>query len=81
MRDLNEDSNSCSWSLFNGERTLQNGHYYNGFLLGAAADIYPGCGKDRVKQTMLKHEAIFKSQVGLSICLSLLYRILNWILI
>lgn len=63
MRDLNEASNSCSWSLFNGERTLQNGHYYNGFLPGAAADIYPGYGKDIVKQKMLEHEAIFRNQV------------------
>lgn len=63
MRDLNEDSNSCSWSLFNGERTLQNGHYYNGFLPGTAADNYTGFGKDKVKQKMLEHEAIFKNQV------------------
>lgn len=63
MRDLNEASNSCSWSLFNGERTLQNGHYYNGFVPGVAADIYPGYGKDIVKQKMLEHEATFRNQV------------------
>ncbi|KAF8021422.1 hypothetical protein BT93_G1760 [Corymbia citriodora subsp. variegata] len=63
MRDLNEDSNSCSWSLFNGERSLQNGHYYDGVLLGAGADIYSVCGKDTLKEKMLEHEAIFKKQV------------------
>ncbi|KAF2325439.1 hypothetical protein GH714_028706 [Hevea brasiliensis] len=63
MRDLNEDSNSCSWPLFYGDRVFTNGQYYNGFLPRAIADVYTGYDKDVVKQTMLEHEAIFKKQL------------------
>ena len=63
MRDLNEDSNSCSWSLFYGDKNFTNGQYYNGLLPRVIADAYPGNDKDVVKQTMLEHEAIFKRQV------------------
>ncbi|EEF50793.1 uncharacterized protein LOC8289151 [Ricinus communis] len=63
MRDLNEDSNSCSWPLYYGDRTFTNGQYYNGYLPRAIADMYPGYDKDVVKQTMLEHEATFKNQL------------------
>ncbi|KAK6242686.1 hypothetical protein SCA6_008075 [Theobroma cacao] len=64
MRDLNEDSNSCSWPLYYGDKTLTNGQYYNGFFPRAIADAYPGYDKDALKRTMLEHEAIFKNQVS-----------------
>ncbi|KAL9364974.1 hypothetical protein Peur_042847 [Populus x canadensis] len=63
MRDLNEDSNSCSWPLFYGDKTFTNGQHYNGLLPRVIADAYPGNDKDVVKQTMLEHEAIFKRQL------------------
>ncbi|KDP41264.1 hypothetical protein JCGZ_15671 [Jatropha curcas] len=63
MRDLNEDSNSCSWPLYYGDGTFPNGQYYNGFLPRSIADVYSGYDKDIVKQTMLEHEAIFKDQL------------------
>lgn len=63
MRDLNETSNSCSWPLYYGDKTVVNGQYYNGFLPRTATDLYPGYDKDVVKQTMIEHEAIFKNQV------------------
>ncbi|KAG8654190.1 uncharacterized protein LOC110615491 isoform X1 [Manihot esculenta] len=63
MRDLNEDSNSCSWPLYYGDRAFTNGQYYNGFLPRTITDVYPGYDKDVVKQTMLEHEAIFKTQL------------------
>lgn len=66
MRDLNEDSNSCSWPLYYGDRAFTNGQYYNGFLPRTITDVYPGYDKDVVKQTMLEHEAIFKTQVCLN---------------
>lgn len=65
MRDLNEDSSSCNWPLFYGDKTLTNGQYYNGFLPSATVDAYSGYDRDAVKQTMLDHEAIFKNQVNL----------------
>ncbi|KAJ6768369.1 hypothetical protein OIU74_022102 [Salix koriyanagi] len=63
MRDLNEDSNSCSWPLFYGDKTFTNGQYCNGFSPRVIADVYPGNDKDVVKRTMLEHEAIFKNQL------------------
>lgn len=62
MRDLNEESSSCGWPLYYGDKTLANGHYHN-YLPSAAADACPTHDKDVVKQTMLEHEAIFKNQV------------------
>ncbi|XWS69657.1 hypothetical protein CRYUN_Cryun04dG0198000 [Craigia yunnanensis] len=72
MRDLNEDSNSCSWPLYYGDKTLKNGQYYNSFFPRAIVDAYPGYDKDVLKRTMLEHEAIFKNQVSELHCL---YRI------
>ena len=83
MRDLNEDSNSCSWPLYYGDKTLTNGQYYNSFFPRANIDAYPGYDKDVLKRTMLEHEAIFKNQVIRSpqfVCLYLIlfYMSLNW---
>lgn len=66
--DLNEDSNSCNWPLFYGDKTLTTGQYYNGFLPSATVDAYSGYNRDVVKQTMLEHEAIFKNQVMCAQC-------------
>ncbi|KAL0372496.1 UNVERIFIED_CONTAM: hypothetical protein Scaly_0931200 [Sesamum calycinum] len=63
MRDLNEDSSSSSWPFFNGDKTVQNGQYYNGFMPRTSVDGYPGHEKDALKQKMLEHEAVFKNQV------------------
>ncbi|KAJ4825324.1 hypothetical protein Tsubulata_043499 [Turnera subulata] len=63
MRDLNENSNSCSWPFYYGDKTFANAQYYNGFLPSTIADVYPGNEKDAVKRTMLEHEAIFKTQL------------------
>lgn len=62
MRDINEDSNSSSWSSFYGDKNLSNGQYYNGFTSRAATE-YPGYEKHVLKQKMLEHEAVFKNQV------------------
>lgn len=63
MRDFNTDSNGCSWPLYYGDKTLTNGQYYNSFFPRAIADAYPEYDKDRLKRTMLEHEAIFHNQV------------------
>ncbi|KAL3511075.1 hypothetical protein ACH5RR_030476 [Cinchona calisaya] len=63
MRDLNEDSNSSSWPIFYGDKTLTSGQYYNGYIPRTIADASPGSDKDQLKQKMLEHEAIFKNQV------------------
>lgn len=64
MRDLNENSNSCSWPHYYGDKTIANGQYYNGFLPRASTDLYPPYDKDELKKTMLEHEEIFKNQVN-----------------
>lgn len=65
MRDLNEDSNSSSWPHFYGDKSsLTNAQYYNNnFMPRTVTDSYPGYDKDVLKQKMLEHETIFKSQV------------------
>ncbi|GAU46021.1 hypothetical protein TSUD_95970 [Trifolium subterraneum] len=63
MRDLNEESSSCGWPLFYGDKALANGQYYQNHLPSAAADVCSAYDKDVVKQTMLEHEAIFKNQI------------------
>lgn len=63
MRDLNEESSSCGWPLFYGDKALANGQYYHNHLPSAAADVCSAYDKDVVKQMMLEHEAIFKNQV------------------
>lgn len=62
MRDLSEDSNSCSWSMYCGDKNLPYGQCQNGFSMRAAADsVYE---RDFLKQTMIEHEAVFKNQVS-----------------
>ncbi|CAN4124556.1 unnamed protein product [Withania somnifera] len=72
MRDLNEDSNSSSWPLIYGDKTIPNGQYCNGFTSRTITDAYLGYDKDMFKQKMLEHEAIFRNQV---VELHRLYRI------
>jgi len=64
MRDLNEESSSCGWPLFYGDKSLSNGQYYNSYLPSSATDACSGYDKDAVKRMMLEHDAIFKNQVG-----------------
>ncbi|KAG7589499.1 hypothetical protein ISN44_As07g017690 [Arabidopsis suecica] len=60
MRDLSEDSNTCSFSMLHCNAD-QNLHYHNGFSARPpATDSYE---RDFLKQTMLQHEAVFKNQV------------------
>ncbi|MCD7456856.1 hypothetical protein HAX54_033339 [Datura stramonium] len=40
------DSNSSSWPLFYGDKTLPNGQYCNGFKPRTITDSYPRYDKD-----------------------------------
>lgn len=61
MRNLSEDSNSCSYSMyFGGDKNLPYGQYPNGFSARVATESY----SEFLKQTMLEHEAVFKNQVS-----------------
>lgn len=68
MRNVDEDSNSNSWHLFN---TLTSGHYYEGFTPRTVTDAYAGHDKDELKQKMLQHETVFKNQVFFALSLFL----------
>lgn len=61
MRDLNEESSSCGWPFFYGDKPLTNGQYCNSYL--SSADARSAYDRDVVKRTMLEHEAVFKNQV------------------
>ncbi|KAF7828004.1 uncharacterized protein G2W53_019168 [Senna tora] len=61
MRDLNEESSSCGWPRFYGDKTLTNGQYYSNYM--SSTDACSAYDKDLVKRTMLEHEAVFKNQV------------------
>ncbi|KAK1307399.1 hypothetical protein QJS10_CPA10g02054 [Acorus calamus] len=60
MRDFSADANSRSWSFYyNDLRSMQ---HYSGFA-STSMDGYPEDDKEMLKQTMLKHETIFRNQV------------------
>ncbi|CAA7019482.1 unnamed protein product [Microthlaspi erraticum] len=66
MRDHSEDSNSCNWSMYGGDKNLPpyGQQYQNGFSARPAPpESYSGNERDVLKQTMLEHEAVFKNQV------------------
>ncbi|MQM00379.1 hypothetical protein Taro_033121 [Colocasia esculenta] len=60
MRDLNEDATS-PWPLYYEDRTLE-GHFCNGFT-SRSVNGYSEYDKELLKQTMLRHEEIFRKQV------------------
>ncbi|KAE9607352.1 hypothetical protein Lalb_Chr09g0329111 [Lupinus albus] len=63
MRDQNEESSSCGWPLFYGDKTVTNGQYCHNYLPSATADACSAYDKDILKQKMLEHEVTFKNQV------------------
>ncbi|XP_077211473.1 uncharacterized protein LOC143846795 [Tasmannia lanceolata] len=62
MGDLNGDANTGNWSPFYGDKMFTNAQYYNGFTQ-RPVDVYLDYDKELLKQTMLRHEAIFRKQV------------------
>ncbi|XP_065877929.1 uncharacterized protein [Euphorbia lathyris] len=62
-RDVNLNANCSVWPSSNADNILMNGHYYNGNLAPPFPDQQYLAYKDKLKQIMLQHEAIFKSQV------------------
>lgn len=61
--DLNKDASSSTWHLNNTYRKLEDSHRYNGLLSTLPADQVSGYNKEVLKQTMLKHEAMFRDQI------------------
>lgn len=62
-RDLNLEVNGSAFPFNNIDKILNNGHYCPGSLSSPSPDLHLGCNKEALKQTMLKHESIFRDQV------------------
>ena len=60
-RDLNVGANGGTWTLYNNGRILKSGHARNVFLPPTEDQflVY----KEVLRQTILKHESIFRDQV------------------
>lgn len=62
-RDLNLEVNGSAFPFNNIDKILNNGHYCPGSLSSPSPDLHLGCNKEALKQTMLKHESIFRDQI------------------
>ncbi|XP_015583140.2 uncharacterized protein LOC8281272 isoform X1 [Ricinus communis] len=61
MRDLNENASSDSWLSHHGNKTF--GQYYNIFPARPAIEGYAGYEREQLRQTILKHETVFRQQL------------------
>lgn len=62
--DLNEGAGSGIWMLYHEPKTLTNDQSYNLFVTRPTLDGYWGCDKEHLRQTILKHESLFRYQVS-----------------
>lgn len=64
LMDLNNDSGKGSWHVHSDQKTLQrNGQYHEIFLSRPVMDGYDGHDKEVLRQTILKHETLFRHQL------------------
>ncbi|KAA8530407.1 hypothetical protein F0562_005116 [Nyssa sinensis] len=63
MKDLNDNVGNSLWGLYHEEKTLKNGQYHESFFPRPAIDGYLGYDKEQLRQTILKHESIFRHQL------------------
>ncbi|KAK9067200.1 hypothetical protein SSX86_014525 [Deinandra increscens subsp. villosa] len=68
MTDLNNGFHNGVWDLYHGDKshkipTPGNSQHYDYFLTTQAMDGYNGHPKEQIRQTILKHESIFKHQI------------------
>lgn len=61
--DLNEGAGSGIWMLYHEPKTLTNDQSYNLFVTRPTLDGYWGCDKEHLRQTILKHESLFRYQL------------------
>lgn len=65
LRDLNNNAGKGSWPLHCEQKTLRSGQYHEIFLTRPEMDGYDGHDKELLRQTILKHETVFRQQVCL----------------
>lgn len=63
-RGLNTNGGTGSWPLHQEQKTLR-GQYHNIFFQRPERNGHEGYQKEHLRQTILKHETIFRHQVGL----------------
>ena len=63
MRDVNDDASNSGWSRHHENKALMNGQYYDLFLPRQTVEGYLGYEKEQLRQTILRHESIFRHQV------------------
>ncbi|XP_057482524.1 uncharacterized protein LOC130769278 isoform X1 [Actinidia eriantha] len=63
MRDLNDSAGTGIWALYREHNTLKNDQYYNTFLTRPNIDGYVVYDREQLRQTILKHESIFRHQL------------------
>lgn len=68
MRDVNDDASNSGWSLHHENKSLMNGQYYDLFLTRQTVEGYLGFEKEQLRQTILRHESIFRHQVLFGFC-------------
>ncbi|KAK6913305.1 Protein of unknown function DUF863, plant [Dillenia turbinata] len=62
-KDLNEENGNTRWPLYYEGRALGHGEYYDMLFRRRTNDGYLGDNKAQLRQTILKHESIFRHQL------------------
>ncbi|XP_015879824.3 uncharacterized protein LOC107415920 isoform X1 [Ziziphus jujuba] len=65
MKDLSNSASYGGWSLHHESKPLKNGQHYDIFLTRPIVDgfDFDGYNKEQLRQTIMKHESIFRHQV------------------
>ncbi|KAD4887940.1 hypothetical protein E3N88_20013 [Mikania micrantha] len=68
VTDLNKGFHNGVWDLYHDDKNHKipipgNSQHYDYFLTTQAMDGYTGYAKEQIRQTILKHESIFKHQL------------------
>ncbi|KAL1809601.1 hypothetical protein ACET3Z_026591 [Daucus carota] len=61
-RDLSNAGNGM-WALYDEGKSFQNEQVNDSFLASSTVDRYIGYNKEKVRQTILKHELVFREQL------------------
>ncbi|KAK1352384.1 hypothetical protein POM88_053323 [Heracleum sosnowskyi] len=61
-RDLSNAGNGM-WAVYDEGKSFQNGQVNDSFLASSTMDRYMGYNKEKVRQTILKHESVFREQL------------------
>ncbi|KAM1164085.1 hypothetical protein TB2_023288 [Malus domestica] len=63
IQNLSSNVGHGSWSLLHENTNLKNGQQYEVFLTRPVIDGFHGRDEGQLRQTILKHESIFRHQV------------------